>query len=288
MSGNIEIADVLPELVDEPLSAEIVADEPARRPGRIVRAWRAGGSAVEWLLGAIALVLGLSLLASYPIVQFLSLGYLLEVAGRIARTGRLRAGLIGYRKAARVGSVLLGVWLLLWPLRLVSSWAASARLIAPGSPADRGWSTALVVLTVLVVVHILGAIWRGGKLRHFLWPAPLRLVREIWRGGAYARARDAVCDFIVALRLPYYFWLGLRGFVGGLAWLIVPITLLGAGRRAPPLGFLGGLLLVLVLLYLPFLQTRFAAENRFGALFELRGCEPGFAGRRSCSGWHCW
>ena len=170
-----------------------------------------------------------------------------------------------------MGSVILGVWLLVWPLRLVSSLAASARLIAPGSRADRGWSTALVVLSVLVVVHILGACWRGGKLRHFFWPAPFKLLREVWRGGAYGRARDAVCDFILGLRLPYYFWLGLRGLAGGLVWLVVPITLLAAGRRAPPLGFLGGLLLVVVLVYLPFLQTRFAAENRFGALFEVRG-----------------
>jgi hypothetical protein len=34
-------------------------------------------------------------------------------------------------------------------------------------------------------------------------------------------------------------------------------------------GLLGGLLLATVLLYLPFLQTRFAVENRFRAMFEL-------------------
>jgi hypothetical protein len=252
--------------------APAVAVELPHPPRRSLprRLWAAAGSALEWLLGAVSLVLALSLLATYPVVQLLSLGYLLEVSGRIARTGRLRDGLIGYRKAARVGSIFFGVWLLLWPLRFVSSLAASARLIEPGSRADRGWSTALLVLSVLLVVHVIGACWRGGKLRHFLWPAPLKLIREVWRGGAWARARDAVCDFILALRLPYYFWLGLRGFVGGLVWLFLPITLLAAGRKVPPLGFLGGLMLIVVLLYLPFVQTRFAAENRFRALFEVR------------------
>ncbi len=238
--------------------------------GPLRRAASQVGSALEWLLGGVSVVLFLALLATYPLLQMLSLGYLLEAGGRVARSGRLRDGLIGYRKAARLGSVLLGVWLLLLPLRLVSSLAESARLIESGSRADRGWSTALLVLTCLVIVHAIGACWRGGKLRHFLWPAPLKLAREITRGGAYGRARDAVCQFVAELHLPHYFWLGLRGFVGGLLWLLVPITLLAAASKAPLLGFVGGLLLAAVLVHLPFLQMRFAAENRLAGLFEVR------------------
>ena len=37
-------------------------------------------------------------------------------------------------------------------------------------------------------------------------------VRRLLAGGAYARAREAVWEFFVALRLPYYFRLGLGGF----------------------------------------------------------------------------
>lgn len=247
-----------------------------KRRGWLRRGWNGACSASEWLFGAGALILGLSFLSSYPLLQMLSLGYLLEASGRTARSGRLRDGFIGVRKAARVGSILFGVWLMLWPLRFTSMMAASARLIEPGSRADRGWSLALTVLTVLVVLHIIGACWRGGKLRHFLWPRPFRLLKELRRGGAYARARDAVCDFVIALRLPYYFWLGLRGFVGGLIWLFLPVSMLAAGQRAPVLGFLGGLALVFVLLYLPFLQTRFAAENRFRAMFEVRAVRQWF------------
>ena len=247
-------------------------EEPQLVGGR--SRWRrlrdAIGSGAEWLFGAASLVLALAFLATYPVLQMLSLGYLLEASGRIARTGRLRDGFVGVRKGARVGGIFLGVWLMLLPLRFASLMAASARLIEPNSRADRGWSAALVVLTALLTVHIVGACWRGGKLWHFFWPAPIRLIKHLCQRGAYARARDAVCDFVIGLRLPYYFWLGLRGFAGGLIWLFLPISFLAAGQKAPLVGFIGGLALMIVLFYLPFVQTRFAAENRFRAMFEVR------------------
>lgn len=245
------------------------ASEVGLRAGRFRRALAGGRSLVEWLFGGAALVLGLSVLATYPLTQLLSLGYLLEASGRVARSGRLRDGFIGFRKAARLGGMVLGVWLVTLPLGFASTMAAAARLIEPGSPADRGWSTALIALTVVAVLHILGACWRGGRLRHFLWPRPIVTVRRLARPAAWRLARDGTWEFLAGLRLPYYFWLGLRGLVGGLAWLVVPITLLAAGQKAPAAGFLGAGLLMWVLVYLPFVQTRFAAENRFRAMFEV-------------------
>lgn len=232
-------------------------------------AFRLLTATLDWLFGAAALIVGLSFLATYPFLQMLSLGYLLEASGRIARTGRLRDGFVGVRKASRLGSMVFGVWLVLLPLRFVSTLATSARLIDADSRAAHGWAAALWVATALAVAHILGACWRGGRLRHFLWPRPLRALQAICRRGAYTNTRDAVWDFITSLRLPYYLWLGLRGFAGGLIWLFVPISLLAAGRTAPVIGLLGGLSLMWVLLYLPFVQARFAAENRFRAQFQV-------------------
>ena len=59
---------------------------------------------------------------------------------------------------------------------------------------------------------------RGGRLRYFFWCTGnvVWLRRRLWRGGYYVEARDAVWDFVTGLRLPYYWWLGFRGFVGGL------------------------------------------------------------------------
>src|SRR5262249_45115920 len=97
---------------------------------------------------------------------------------------------------------------------------------------------------------------------------------RLLRGGYYNEARDAVWNVAVSLRLPYYFSLGFRGFVGALAWLVVPVTLLALGRlpapAAPLLGFLRALLLGVALLHLPFLQMRMAALNRLSAAFEVR------------------
>ena len=95
------------------------------------------------------------------------------------------------------------------------------------------------------------------------------MLRRIWRGGYYSEARDAVWDFVASLRLPYYFSLGFRGLVGTLAWIVLPIALMGLGGKIPPVGFLGTFLFMFVLLYVPFLQIRFARDNRLRAHFEF-------------------
>ena len=122
---------------------------------------RAIASASDWVFGAVALTVGLSVLSSAPVAQFLAFGYLLEAGGRVARSGRLRDGLVGVRKASRVGSIVVGVWLFLLPLQLVSSLAISAQLVDPGGAIARRWKVGLVVLTVLVALHILAACARG-------------------------------------------------------------------------------------------------------------------------------
>jgi hypothetical protein len=231
----------------------------------------------EWFFGCTALILGLAILATIPGLQFLSLGYLLEVSGRIARTGRLRDGFVGVRKAARVGGFALGVWLFLWPLRALSSLLTDARIIDPTSSVSRNLALALAGGTLLVTCHVASVAWRGGRLRSFLWPTPIRFLRNLFSRQAYVQARDDLARFVISLRLPYYFWLGLRGFVGGWLWLLVPITMLAASQQAPLLGFLGGVLLTFMILYVLLAQTHFAAENRFGAMFEWRAQRRMFA-----------
>ncbi|MBI3837257.1 MAG: DUF4013 domain-containing protein [Planctomycetia bacterium] len=238
-------------------------------------------SAIEWIFGTATLIIALSVLATIPVVQLLSLGYLLEVSGRVARTGRLRAAFVGVRIAAQLGRIAVGVSILMIPLWIASSLRFSARLIDPTSRAVQGWDLALIVLSVLVVLQIVGACLRGARIRHFLWPRPIQSLRRALRSGAYARARDAVWDFFVELRLPYYFWLGLRGLVGAAVWLALPVSLLALASRLRPgpgtaVGLLGGGLLTLVLLHLAFLQARFAQENRLGAMFELRALRRRF------------
>ena len=52
-----------------------------------------------------------------------------------------------------------------------------------------------------------------------------------FRGGLYREARDRFWTALVNLRLPYYFWLGLRGFFGAFLWLAIPLMLLTNGGQ---------------------------------------------------------
>jgi hypothetical protein len=294
-----------------PIPVELLPDVLPARPGlrETLMPFYWMYAAFEWTFGVVCLIVGLAVLSVIPVVQFVTLGYLLEVSGRIARTARyrdvssipwsrllgmrlfalvsvvpllFRHGFIGARKAARLGYFVAGAWLLLLPLRFVSSYALSAELIAPGSPTARAWRAGLVALTILTGILILPAL--------FLLLLLCRALAAWWHGGrfilfgrllhGYREARDAVWEYVVSLRLPYYFWLGLRGFVGTMAWLVVPISLIVLGRLIGQqgsqqaggvgfvVGFAGAVMLLFVLLQLPFLQVRFAAENRFLALFE--------------------
>jgi hypothetical protein len=255
-------------------------------------------------------------LSAIPMVQFVSLGYLLEASARVATSGRLRDGFIDMPKFARIGSIVLGTWLMLLPLRYLSSLS-----VDPGSPASGIYRIALWICTIAMIGHILLAWYSGGKLRHFFWPllAPFQgaayflfggivgptlrpLIRWIspklaadlyvdrpltaWfppailfagirRGHMYRESRDAVWDFVVGLHLPQHFWLGLRGFAGAAVWLVVPVLMLIGGSTIPNAGlaflsgWLGALLLTVVLAHLLILQTHFSCEKRFVSFFEV-------------------
>lgn len=257
---------------------------PGPRPRRgawrkMVAGLRAVGSAIEWLFGGVAIVVGLAALAAIPVLQFLSLGYLLEVTARIGRTGRLRDGFVGYRQAARVGGIVVGVWLCLIPLRATATSWRSALLLGPTSDLARHWGWATSAVALLTAAHVSLALWRGGRLRHFLCPLfnPLRVVRELRAGNPYVVARDRAWEFVVALRAPYYFWLGVRGFAGALVWLAPPVTLLALRETSAAAGWLGVFSLAWVLPALPFLQAHLGVEGRFGAMFERRAVRTVFA-----------
>jgi hypothetical protein len=240
-----------------------------RAPGRL-------GAACEWLFGLASAMVGLAVLASVPGLQLLSLGYLLESSGRVVRSGRLRSGLVGLRPAARLGSVALGTWLVLWPARAVAGlWYSSWLLNGPAAGATRAWWWAGLAASGLTIVHIFWAWARGGRLRHFLWPAPVRLLRRLRAGGFYVELRDRFWDFVAQLQLARLFWIGLRGAAGAMIWLVVPVTLLMLASRMPApagvfSGLIGGLVLATVLLYLPFLQARFGASGQWRDLFDVR------------------
>ena len=232
----------------------------------------------ELAFGVVSLVAMLALLAAIPIVNVLALGYMLEAQGRVARTGKLRYAMPLLPLAPKLGGIALGTWIWYWLVRFVADAASDAALIAPRSGVAIAWSIGLTLWCGFVAIHLVLAIARGGRLRLFFWPTPLNglwLWKRLRRGDYIDVASLAVKEFIAALRLRHHFWLGLRGFVGAFVLLFIPTVLFGALNDTSKPGqivltLLGGLLLVLTLGWVPFLQARFAAENRLAAMRELR------------------
>ena len=236
----------------------------------------------HWLFGLASLVVLLSVLATIPILQFLSLGYLLESSGRIIRSGRIRDGFIGVRAAAGLGGIGLGIFLTMLPVRFFSSLWYSSLLLNGESNRTTGLRLVVFALLLLTTIHMAWAIFRGGKLRHFAWPAPVKLWRRVREGGMYDDASLRLMAFFERLRLKHYFSLGVRGFIGAVAWLAFPVTLMAAATKVDDPGFggliafVGGLMLAVVLAYLPFLQARLPMTNRFGSQFELHAVRQQF------------
>lgn len=265
-------------MIEMPLPARETAATPPllNPPSRIRRLARGVASLLDWAFGLVSLVIGLALLSIMPVLNFLSLGYLVHASGRVAATGKLRHGFVGVRKASVLGSFFLGTWLVFLPVRFVSGMWRDAELVAAGSPNARAWYIALLILTVLAVLHVVWAFLRGGRLRHFLWPAPLRFLRWLRTPDKFVTTRNHVVGYLTSLRLPHFFWLGARAFFGAFTWLFVPVsTLILAAQLAPEKGgallsLIGAVMLMFVVLYLPFLQTRFAVTGKFHALFEVR------------------
>lgn len=238
--------------------------------------------ALYWILelgfGLFSLFAMLAFLAAIPVVNFMALGYLLEAEGRVARTGKLQVAMPLLALAPKLGGIVVGMWFWCLMVRLFADAASDARLIAPGTATAAAWQIGLIAFSICVAVHLILAVARGGRLSLFFWPTPLNglwLWKELQRGQYFQQAGLAVQEFVSALRLRHHFWLGLRGFALAFAWLFLPTALFSALQDTSKPGqvivtLIGGFILTMVLSWVPFLQARFAAENRWRAMFELK------------------
>lgn len=183
---------------------------PDRQPSEAAspkRSWvfRFGDSLarfVSHVFGIASVLLLLAVAASIPLVQFLSFGYLLEVSGRLARGQKLRDAMVGLRKASRFGGIVLGVWLCLLPIRLISGIWFDAFLIDPNSTQTALLRLTQFALISLTVIHIAAAMMCGGKLRYFFWPlvAPVSLgiwsVRKLAGVSGFRQVLDVLLGWI--------------------------------------------------------------------------------------------
>ena len=229
---------------------------------------------VFWIFGVAVLVTALALGASLPIVQFVALGYLLEISRRIVKHQKVRAGFWGIQTAARTGGVILGTFLIWLPAYFMSNYYVDATIMLPDSEraAQYGWQTALLAAFTSLVT--LWAWTRGGLLRHFIWPAPVRFLKEGLNRKIYVAAHDRFWKFVSEFPLRTLFVTGFKGFIGTFCWLIIPIGLCIGGMVLPRginvvCGTIGYIALAIIFLYLPILQTRFAVEQRLSVFREI-------------------
>ena len=70
------------------------------------------------------------------------------------------------------------------------------------------------------------------------WFVPKIIWRKLRQGTLYSQSRDDTLDFLGRLQLPHFAWLGLKGFVGSVIWLLLPTVML-ANANHPRAGFAG-------------------------------------------------
>ena len=138
------------------------------------------GRWTEFFFGVASLIGCLAFATGLPGLQILTLGYLIECSGRVGRSHQIRSGLPGLRRAARLGSIVIGTLMTLFPLFYVSSLLEAARLIEPTSRSVVVLQSLQTVLMFLILPHLIASWFCGGKLRYFVWPllAPYQL--SVW------------------------------------------------------------------------------------------------------------
>lgn len=232
---------------------------------------------VAWLLkasgGVVSLVALLAIAATVPIANLFAFGYLMEVQGRVARSGKFRSAFYLLPAASRAAGITLGIALWLLPIRFLAAATRDSWLLAPGGTVTWMWTVSLIAVSLLVATHLLLAIGCGGSFWRFVRPLNNALrMRDDWRRGA---AHRAIYEFVAAWRLPHLLWMGLLGYAAAYVWLAGPAFLFtildDVTSRLQVIGFIGGFVaLTLVMPWVPFLVAHVAVAGRWQAMFEPR------------------
>ncbi len=166
-----------------------------------------------WSYGCLVILV--STVAAVPVLQFAAFGYLLECSSRISRQLKWSECIPGQMIARRVvvGAVCVGLsWLAVW---YVTDLAYTAEIIEPGNVNSGRLRVASFLLSFAWVGWIAWALFRGGRIRDFLWPAPIRFVKSVWRPSTWREAEDRLWHFVTSLHVPETDVDGVRRLFGG-------------------------------------------------------------------------
>ncbi|MCG6154747.1 hypothetical protein [Rubinisphaera margarita] len=283
--ANSPPAVVTDETIGEPVLSEDAAAEvfivPRRRSlsTRLVGGIRGGLKLARRVLVAVfsfvSLVVLLAVVAAVPVLNLWALGYLIQAEGNIARTGKFSSAFPLLGRARQLGGTLLGIAVIILPLRYLGGFASDMALVDPTSGSTVFLQILTTVVAIAAFVHLSAALCVGqGGLRFFRPRRNLRVLYREGRSGEFLEARSAVVgEFVRDLEIRRNVMLGLLGAAGVLMWTLLP-TALYASANAPQgpqilVTLLGGVLLALVCSWAPILQAGYAREEKFSAYRRL-------------------
>lgn len=233
------------------------------------------GRLVWTMFSAMWWVVLIAVMAAVPIVQLAAFGYLLRVSGHLAQGGRLRTAIPHLHSAGRIGLAVTALFLAALPSQLFAHYEAVASIVDPGSARAILMRVIAITLAIIALNYLVWCWLRGGRVRHYLWPEPIRFLREGWRPRLWSEGIDRLWAWAISLEFPATWWLGARAAAGTLIWLIPAMIVMAAFRRGET--GLAGLVGVTALFalgigmqYLPMLQVHFASTGRFASLFAIR------------------
>lgn len=242
--------------------------------------WQHPIRATWWLVvnaaGSISIALLMAVVAAIPLVNFYVLGFLLDVQGRVARTGRVRSAFWMWGIAPRLGAIAFATWIFLVPVRIAASIASDAALVDPNGGRAQFLAMLTTVLAVGLGGHVLFALARGGKLTNFFRPIKnfRYVVSNLFSGEYWRDAGDRLAHSIEWLEFHRLWMLGLKGVIVGLGWLALPTALYVSAKKpegpAVLVTIIGMIMLTLVNCWLPLLQANLAAEGTIRSGFALR------------------
>ena len=276
----------LPATIEPPVqlddAREILPDTTPNEPPIAVRplwkklVWHWPASALSATWNLISLTVLLAIVAAIPIVQLISLGYILRAAANLSSGKPWRTALPGVQLAGRIATFAMLAALMWIPVWLITDLSYSVQLLRPDTIQAAAWRGAAFVIAFGWVTWVAWAAMRGGRWWHLLWPKPIQFIQKFWRRSTWSRAADDLWALFERLRCVELWWLGLRAAVGALAWLAIPVSLMIIGLRADQLkiagliGLIGAISLTWVMCFLPFLQILMAERNRMAEVFNVR------------------
>ncbi len=228
--------------------------------------------AISSRVGLIGLMVGLALVPVFA-------------AASMAEGQQIVAMASGLQNSSwRIGTVLLQLVVFSMLLLAIANGGSFGSFFWP-LERPLTWRSGSCVALAVFFILLTGALNPGFPLILMaLWMLKVnyrnfKILKTGLQSGEYVAAVNYWSNrFLEVFRPWHHLTIAIRAAIGALCWLVVPTLLLGFASSSPHdtdgpavvVTFIGGILMIPVAAWLPLLQCHQAAEERFGAIFEVR------------------